>query len=139
MASDGRQQVGARREDGERARASDGDVFVAIDVGAGGAGGGDLSHGGHAADHRHGLRRERGLAAVGGLARGDPEQVRAEGVEPPVHLRLPGAGDADHRDHGGDADGDAESGEEGTQGAGPQARPAEAYDVGGPEACGAEP
>src|SRR4029450_3954854 len=69
----------------------------------------------------------------------DREEVGPEAIEVGIDLGLARGGDAEHGDHGGDADGDAESGEDDAQGPGTEARATDPADVSRREPRRAQP
>jgi hypothetical protein len=96
-------------EDGHAAGLAFGNAVAAIDFCVGElADGADRLHGRHPLDHRYRFwRHGRGLSKHRG-SRAGAQQVGAEFGEEIVELGPAGGGNADHGDHGGDADGDAE-------------------------------
>src|SRR5262245_38235012 len=107
--ADGGGQVGARGEHRQVAGLIGWDEVAAVDVGVGQRrGGGDRGDRGDPADHRHRGGGQVRLPAEECLAGGYPQQVGAQRGELPVEAFAAGGGHADHADHRGDADGDAQ-------------------------------
>ena len=126
------EQVGRRRLDPDPARIVLVDLLGAaygrVQVG----GGAHLLDALDPADHPHRTLREMYLlSGEHRLAGRGHQEVGAQLVQFPQELGLAGGGDADHRDHRRDADGDAQRGEHDAHRAAAQARRADVEDVPG--------
>ena len=111
LPAEGAEQLRVGREHADAARLGLGDPVAAAHAGPGVAGGRHPLDRPDPAQHADRLGGQLGLVPEEGLARGDPEQVGAEGVELGQQVGPARLGDAEHGHHGRDPDGDSEGGE----------------------------